>query len=272
MDRLCLDDDAWLAALGDAATQVVFPPGRQAFYHRRETWRRQLYQLSEQVCYVVLSGRIDVELDVQRFTLGPGCFWWLQPDVQQSKTIHAGTRLRYCCVSCLRDGRQLVWRRPSLVVRDARESRVLLEQLVHEARHPGFQHQARCRSLMLGMAVAALREQHSGCRQVFAGEQRQALHRHVDGHVGMNPTPADCARLLGYSPAHFARLFRCSFGCSARQWLVRRRLDRGAQLLHESDEPIATISEALGYRSPFLFSRQFQAHFACSPSVWRSRR
>ncbi len=78
---------------------------------------------------------------------------------------------------------------------------------------------------------------------------------------------AAAARL---SPAHFSREFRRVFGESPHQYLMTRRLERAAALLHVTDRSVADICMAVGLTSVGSFTTSFRRMFGCSPTAYRA--
>ena len=52
-------------------------------------------------------------------------------------------------------------------------------------------------------------------------------------------------------------------------WLRNYRLGQARRLLAETDEPIATVAQRVGYDDPLHFSRDFRKHVGLSPSAFR---
>jgi len=89
---------------------------------------------------------------------------------------------------------------------------------------------------------------------------------------GDAPPVAELARSAGYSPVHFARLFKKATGALPREFIIQVRIERAKQLLRESSLSIGEIADALGYSDVFFFSRQFKARAGLSPSGFRGER
>jgi AraC-like DNA-binding protein len=81
------------------------------------------------------------------------------------------------------------------------------------------------------------------------------------------PALARAARL---SPAHFSREFRRAFGSTPHQYLLTRRLERAAELLRNTDRPVAEICFDVGLRSLGSFTTSFTRAFARSPAAYRA--
>lgn len=84
------------------------------------------------------------------------------------------------------------------------------------------------------------------------------------------PSVAELAHEAGYSPDHFARIFRQILGQNPSEFSINQRIDRARSLLSESSLSIGQIATALGYDSVFYFSRQFKERVGASPSAYRN--
>jgi AraC-like DNA-binding protein len=78
------------------------------------------------------------------------------------------------------------------------------------------------------------------------------------------------ARAARLSPAHFSREFRRAFGSTPHQSLLTRRLERAAELLRNTDHPVADICFDVGLRSLGSFTTSFTRAFGCSPTAYRA--
>ena len=79
---------------------------------------------------------------------------------------------------------------------------------------------------------------------------------------------ADIAREVSLSPAHFARSFRASTGMTPHNWLTRRRMERARALLLAGREPVAAITQAVGYAEQSSFTRAFLRHVGQTPAAF----
>lgn len=77
--------------------------------------------------------------------------------------------------------------------------------------------------------------------------------------------------LAEMSRSAFARRFTEATGSTPSAYLIRSRLDRGAQLLRHSDLPLAAIATQLGYATEFSFSAAFRREFGIAPGRFRRR-
>lgn len=58
-------------------------------------------------------------------------------------------------------------------------------------------------------------------------------------------------------------------GTSVQERLYLVRMERAAELLHESSLPIADIARSVGYRQPPHFAKAFRRLYGLTPSQWR---
>jgi AraC family transcriptional regulator len=75
----------------------------------------------------------------------------------------------------------------------------------------------------------------------------------------------------GLSRFHFCRAFKESTGLSPHAWLRQHRLEQAMNLLRDTDDPVLSIAEALGYASQTAFAAAFRKLTGETPSEWRRR-
>jgi AraC-like DNA-binding protein len=79
------------------------------------------------------------------------------------------------------------------------------------------------------------------------------------------------ARIAHVSEAHFIREFRATFAETPHRYLQRRRVERAAFLLRETDRSVSEICLDVGFASLGTFSRTFRAILGESPTAYRQR-
>ena len=80
------------------------------------------------------------------------------------------------------------------------------------------------------------------------------------------------SRVVGMNTDHFGRMFKRETGKRPMEWLNERRLQMAAQLLGNTRNTVAEVSEACGFASPFYLSRLFKRHFGLAPQHYRRAR
>lgn len=77
------------------------------------------------------------------------------------------------------------------------------------------------------------------------------------------------AQQSGFSPYHFARLFRQTTGESPHQFVLRQRIERAQRLLKETDMPLASIALESGFANQSHLTQVFKRHLGLTPHVYR---
>jgi transcriptional regulator GlxA family with amidase domain len=93
----------------------------------------------------------------------------------------------------------------------------------------------------------------------------ELLRARLDGNITMKELATACS----LSVSHFARVFRRSFSMSARQYLIRLRLERAKNLLASTKTPLAEVAALCGFCDQPAFTRAFIKAERLSPSHWR---
>lgn len=79
----------------------------------------------------------------------------------------------------------------------------------------------------------------------------------------------ELARRARFSVPQFVRHFRALTGETPNRFMINQRVARAKQLLSESDAPLESIAERLGYRDVYFFARQFKNVAGVSPGRFR---
>ena len=79
------------------------------------------------------------------------------------------------------------------------------------------------------------------------------------------------AELAGLSATHFNRQFLATFGRSPTQFVHSLRIEKGRQMLAQTDRGIGVIALELGYHDQSHFTRKFKAITGLTPRVYRKR-
>jgi transcriptional regulator GlxA family with amidase domain len=104
----------------------------------------------------------------------------------------------------------------------------------------------------------------------MAGRALQRAKELIDAGYAEPLDVATLARAAQLSKAHFSREFREVFGESPHQYLMSCRLKRAAELLRDTDRPVADICRAVGLRSVGSFTTSFGQAFGVPPATYRA--
>lgn len=106
-------------------------------------------------------------------------------------------------------------------------------------------------------------------------KQSELLHEAGD-YLRMHPEDdvdlSKLAKRIGMSYSNFRRTFTRHFGSSPDRFHQQARIARAKQFLIETDLPLKSIAERLGYSSEFYLMQVFKCHTGLTPTQWRHRR
>ena len=83
---------------------------------------------------------------------------------------------------------------------------------------------------------------------------------------------AELARAAGVHPVPLARVLRQYLGCTPRDYLRRRRLERAGVLLRETARPRSDVALSRGSADRSHLSTAFERHTGVTPGAYRDRR
>lgn len=105
--------------------------------------------------------------------------------------------------------------------------------------------------------------------QGFTPRQMNHLFDFILAHLSEDLSLEILAQQVGFSPYHFARLFRESTGKSPHQFVQQRRIERAKQLLKETDVPLAHVALESGFANQSHLTRVFKRHLNLTPRAYR---
>ncbi|MDI1310506.1 AraC family transcriptional regulator [Prosthecobacter sp.] len=123
------------------------------------------------------------------------------------------------------------------------------------------------------IGVAGFSRELDQVRSRSSGEARFAkvieqMHAHPDAAL----SSAAMARMCGLSQSQFDRSFRRVFGSSARQYLLRVRVEAACRRLAETEETVAALAVELGFFDHAHFTRCFRLIMGLTPAQYRQQR
>ncbi|MBI9115247.1 AraC family transcriptional regulator [Sanguibacter suaedae] len=164
---------------------------------------------------------------------------------------------------------------PSLVVRSAQNP--MVDVLAQEVVRDGIAQASvldRLLDLVLIGAVRAWAQTTRDPRSVWLNASRDPIVREVITLIHEDPGRAWTVELLATSVstsrASLARRFAEEVGTSPIAYLTQWRLTLAADLLTDPHLTLTTISQRVGYSTPFSFSAAFKKYYGVSPRAYRA--
>ena len=99
--------------------------------------------------------------------------------------------------------------------------------------------------------------------------QLRRAYEFIDANLGSDPSISEVADQCGLSSSYFSRAFKRESGFSPHRWLMKRRVERAEELLHEPSLQLAEIAHICGFVDQSHFARAFSKSEGCSPGRWR---
>lgn len=99
--------------------------------------------------------------------------------------------------------------------------------------------------------------------------QWEQLVAFVEDHLEDNLSLPHLASLVGYSPDHFARLFKRAFRVSPYQYILERRVERAKSMLRTHSHSIAEVALLCGFASQAHLHAAFRARTGLTPGAFR---
>lgn len=96
----------------------------------------------------------------------------------------------------------------------------------------------------------------------------ESIKNYARRNLGDPLTLEDLARVAGYSPFHFHRMFSRIEGISPRLFVLTKRLEFACKLLKEGYS-ITSVALDAGFTDSSQFDRTFKRHFKETPGRWR---
>ncbi len=108
-------------------------------------------------------------------------------------------------------------------------------------------------------------------RQQERSLRLKKLFDHIRDQYAEKLAVGAAARMVGMSPAAFAKAFKQVAGMTLLAYLNHARLGHAARLLRETDRSIADIAVSTGFSDQSYFDRRFKAAFGMPPNRFRTR-
>jgi AraC-like DNA-binding protein len=151
------------------------------------------------------------------------------------------------------------------------EALALFERVLELLTRPYSQENLLLASLatshLLGTLLALRR------RQPEAASSRERVEHtiaFVRSRLAARISVPELARLANFSCSHFAAVFKKQTGYAVLDYFTRLRMQRAAQLLDTTAQPIKQIAAGVGYVDALYFSRLFRKVHDLSPAQYRA--
>jgi AraC-like DNA-binding protein len=106
----------------------------------------------------------------------------------------------------------------------------------------------------------------------FAAWQSRRVAAHVDANLGGKIVIKELAASIDMSVGHFCRVFKRTFGMTARIWIRQRRVELAQGLMLTTSASLCEIALHCGMSDQSHFTRSFRRVVGETPCAWRQAR
>lgn len=113
------------------------------------------------------------------------------------------------------------------------------------------------------------------CRAIRENQKRAYSHhvkraiQYIDFQLSQPISVDDLCKVTNITRQYLTQLFHKETGKSVKQYIMKARCDRAADLLENSNLPIQEISSYVGYADTSYFSRVFKSLYNVTPQEYR---
>ena len=107
--------------------------------------------------------------------------------------------------------------------------------------------------------------------QLDGGALVNRVKKYVRDHIFEDIVLDDIANEVFFSVSHLRRVFKKETGETFLQYVVRKKMETAAELLHDPKHKVYQISEMLGYKSTRYFSKLFNSIIGYYPGDYRKK-
>ena len=220
--------------------------------------------------FLPMQGAIEVEERGRKVLAGPGQILYVPPDLQHSfRSGMRGSGERLICLVSKK-----LWQEaghgegmPSVLEGNSFAKEILFYLLLNP-KAPGAAHFARA-------AVAALADSLAAAQFTERAASKDLDPRIAKAIALLKKDQAillsEAAKQSGLSERNFSRLFQKETGLSARDFVVKQKIEKAKRLLAKSKLTVTDVALEVGYNSVSKFIAAFKRLEGQLPSDYRAR-
>ena len=122
---------------------------------------------------------------------------------------------------------------------------------------------------LLNLVYAKLRHLSDDADIKHNEEFLQNIATWLDQHYMEPVTLEELGRRFHISPSYLSHIFKTETGFSPMKYLLYRRIGESQRLLMNSELPVSSISDQLGFNDSSHFCRTFKKYIGLTPSAYR---
>lgn len=243
-------------------------------------------QRCDEITYAI-SGTATFLSGEEAATLSPGQIHYIRKGVGHTITADPGGNFRYLCIGFIPDETYppitpLLPRLHSFshfITEDDGRIKTLSELLINEFYDWDSHSSTMVNACLVQLLTTLLRlmegRKLDPSRQKLQRTASQfALYhilRYVDREYRGITSVREVAKHTSYSEYYISHLFSEKMGMTIKEYITRKKVLHGAELLRDDSISVAEAAEASGFASAHSFSLAFRRHMGCSPTEHRKK-
>lgn len=155
-----------------------------------------------------------------------------------------------------------------------KEALELIERAWQAGQQESFGYEFRVREALSEMMLRLRRnlpseQKKPGIKAVRDGERIKRMIQFIHDHYGEQLSIQSIAAAAAVSESECLRCFRSTVGLSPIQYVRQYRIQKAAQLLNTTQEPVCAIAERCGFQDFSYFTKTFREMKGCVPTEYR---
>jgi AraC-like DNA-binding protein len=133
---------------------------------------------------------------------------------------------------------------------------------------------ARSLNELVALYRSVVTDIEASLRKPKAARQDRGVRRamsFIRDHLGEPLTQAQVAKVAGFAPDYFSRLFRREQGVTFAHYVQELRVERAKEMLHRTMLPVEEVQKLCGFRTRTYFHRVFKDAVKKTPAEYRGR-
>lgn len=95
------------------------------------------------------------------------------------------------------------------------------------------------------------------------------IKNYVQEHICEDIVLENVSNEMFISVSHLSRIFKLQTGETFQQYVIRKKMEKAAELLHDPQYKVYQVAEYLGYKTPYYFSKVFYNIMGVNPTQYR---
>lgn len=243
-------------------------------------------QRCDEITYAI-SGTATFFSGEESATLSPGQVHYIRKGIPHTITADPGGNFRYLCIGFIPDESYppiadllpRLHRFPYFITGDDSRIKTLSELLINEFYDWDLNSPTMVNAYLVQLVTTLLRLVEGKKLDVSRQKlQRTAsqfaiyhILRYIDREYRNITCIRDVAKHTSYSEYYISHLFSDKMGMTIKEYITRKKVLHGAELLLDTSISVAEAAEASGFASAHSFSLAFRRHMGCSPTEHRKK-